>query len=111
MQENVAKLYPNPETSAKVLDCKWLAFADTLVQFYVRDTHENPDSISKSTQLPDWLLKYHEWGCNNTEVPRYLISTFEAQALVFLARLVGAKRGMSFRTVLCPAPNCALPVG
>lgn len=30
MQENVAKLYPNPETSAKVLDCKLLAFADTL---------------------------------------------------------------------------------
>lgn len=35
MQENVAKLYPNPETSAKVLDCKWLAFT----QFYMRDTH------------------------------------------------------------------------
>ncbi|KAK7722293.1 hypothetical protein SLS64_000830 [Diaporthe eres] len=70
MQENVAKLYPNPETSAKVLNY----------------------SISKSTPLPDWLLKYHEWSCNNTEVPRYLISTYEAQALVFLARLVGAKR-------------------
>lgn len=55
--------------------------------------HEDPDSISKSTPLPDWLLKYHEWGCNNTEIPRYLISTYEAQALVFLARLVGAKRG------------------
>jgi hypothetical protein len=25
MQENVAKLYPTPETSAKVLNCKWLA--------------------------------------------------------------------------------------
>ncbi|KAG6359232.1 hypothetical protein INS49_012753 [Diaporthe citri] len=53
MQENVAKLYPNPETSAKVLDY----------------------SISKSTNLPDWLL-----------------NTYEAQALVFLSRLVGAKR-------------------
>lgn len=61
----------------------------------MRDAHETTDSISKSTPLPDWLLKYHEWGCNNTEVPRYLISTYEAQALVFLARLVGAKRGMS----------------
>ncbi|KAL1848370.1 hypothetical protein Daus18300_013616 [Diaporthe australafricana] len=70
MQDNVAKLYPNPETSGKVLDY----------------------SISKSTPLPDWLLKYHEWGCNNTEVPEFLISTYEAQALVFLARLVGAKR-------------------
>ncbi|KKY39967.1 putative o-methyltransferase family protein [Diaporthe ampelina] len=70
MRENVAKLYPNPETSAKVLDY----------------------SISKSTPLPDWLLKYHEWGCNNTEIPEYLISTYEAQALIFLARLVGAKR-------------------
>lgn len=82
-----------------------------LVQFYVRDTHENSDSISKSTPLPDWLLKYHEWGCNNTEVPRYLISTFEAQALVFLSRLVGAKRGMSFRLSLFPARNCTFPVG
>ncbi|KAJ0120240.1 o-methyltransferase family protein [Diaporthe amygdali] len=70
MQENVAKLYPNPETSAKVLDY----------------------SISKSTALPDWLVKYHEWGCNSTETPGYLISTYEAQSLVFLARLVGAKR-------------------
>jgi hypothetical protein len=57
--------------------------------------HGNLDSISKSTPLPDWLLKYHEWGCNNTEIPRYLISTYEAQALVLLARLVGAKRGAS----------------
>lgn len=77
----------------------------------MRDTHENSDSISKSTALPEWLLKYHEWGCNNTEVPRYLISTFEAQALVFLARLVGGKRGMSFRAVLCPVPDFTFPVG
>lgn len=78
----------------------------TLVQFYVRDTHNgNPDSISKSTPLPDWLLKYHEWSCNNTELPRYLISTYEAQALVFVSRLVGAKRGMSFQTALRPVPQ------
>lgn len=38
MQENVAKLYPNPETSAKVLDCKWLAFTHPVL-FYMRDTH------------------------------------------------------------------------
>lgn len=100
MQENVAKLYPNPETSAKVLDCKWLAFTDTSVQSYMHDAHENIDSIAKSTPLPDWLLKYHDWSCNNTENPRYLISTYEAQALVFLSRLVGAKRGMSMRTLL-----------
>lgn len=70
MQENIVKLYPNPETSAKVMDY----------------------SITKSTPLPDWLLKYHKWGCESTKVPEFLISTFQAQMLVFLARIVAAKR-------------------
>lgn len=83
-------------------------FTDTFVKSYVRDAHENTDSISKSTPLPDWLLKYHEWACNNTENPRYLISTYEAQALVFLSRLVGAKRGMSMRTAA--VPWCTFPL-
>lgn len=76
----------------------------TLAQSYVHVAHENPDSISKSTDLPGWLLKYHEWGCNNTDVPQYLISTYEAQALVFLARLVGAKRGTSLQQCFHPTP-------
>ncbi|ROV96255.1 hypothetical protein VMCG_07650 [Cytospora schulzeri] len=70
MQENIAKLYPNPDTSAKVVDY----------------------SITKSTPLPDWLLKYHKWGCESTQVPEFLISTFQAQMLVFLTRIVAAKR-------------------
>lgn len=71
MQENVAKLYPNPETSAKVMDY----------------------SIAHSTPLPDYLVKYHQWGCEKTKVPSFLISTYQAQMLIFLARIVGVKRG------------------
>lgn len=71
MQENVAKLYPNPETSAKVMDY----------------------SIAHSTPLPDYLIKYHKWGCEETKVPSFLISTYQAQMLIFLARIVGVKRG------------------
>lgn len=71
MHENIAKLYPNPETSAKVIDY----------------------SITKSTPLPEWLLKYHKWGCESTKVPEFLISTFQAQMLVILTRIVAAKRG------------------
>lgn len=75
MHENVAKLYPNPDTSAKVMDY----------------------SVAKSTPLPDWLLKYHQWGRENTAVPNFLTSTYQAQMLVFLAKMVGAKRGESLR--------------
>lgn len=75
MQENVAKLYPNPETSGKVMDY----------------------SIAHSTPLPDWLAKYHAWGCAETKVPTFLISTYQAQMLIFLARIVGAKKGESGR--------------
>lgn len=71
MQENVAKLYPNPETSAKVMEY----------------------SVAKSTPLPDWLVKYQQWGCENTEVPSYLTSTYQGQMMAFLARIVGAKNG------------------
>ena len=71
MHENVPALYPNAETSTKVIEY----------------------SIAKSTPLPDWLLKYHAWGSAQTAVPDFLISTFEAQMLVFLTKLAGAKRG------------------
>lgn len=71
MHENVPALYPNAETSVKVIEY----------------------SIAKSTPLPDWLLKYHKWGEDHTEVPDFLISTFQAQSLVFLARIAAAKRG------------------
>lgn len=71
MQDNVAKLYPNPDTSAKVMEY----------------------SIAKSTPLPDWLLKYHKWGCENTAVPSFLTSTYQAQMLIFLAKMVNAKKG------------------
>ncbi|CAN8105960.1 unnamed protein product [Discula destructiva] len=70
MQENVAKLYPTPETAAKVMDY----------------------SIAHSTPLPEYLAKYHKWGCEETKVPNFLISTYQAQMLIFLAKIVGAKK-------------------
>lgn len=73
MHENVAKLYPNPETSARVMEY----------------------SIAHSTPLPEYLAKYHAWGSADTKVPDFLISTFQAQMLIFLARIVGAKKGRS----------------
>lgn len=71
MQENVAKLYPNAGTSAKVMDY----------------------SIAHSTPLPEYLVKYHKWGCEETKMPNFLISTYQAQMLIFLARIVGVKNG------------------
>lgn len=88
MHENVAKLYPNPETSAKVMDY----------------------SVAHSTPLPEYLTKYHAWGAAETKVPDYLISTFQAQMLIFLARIVGAKKGKA-QCYPLPSPlcfNCAL---
>lgn len=85
MHDNVPRLYPNPETSAKVVDY----------------------SVTKSTPLPDWLLKYHAWGLESTEVPDYLISTFQAQSLVFLTRIIGAKRGKVPSPTPLPRPHDA----
>ncbi|PSR97003.1 S-adenosyl-L-methionine-dependent methyltransferase [Coniella lustricola] len=70
MKDNAAKLFPNPDTGAKVMEY----------------------SVAHSTPLPDWLVKYHDWGCSDTDVPNYLTSTYQAQTLIFLARMMGAKR-------------------
>lgn len=87
MKENAAKLFPNPDTAAKVMDY----------------------SIAHSTPLPDWLMQYHEWGCSHTDVPDYLTSTYQAQTLVFLARMMGAKRGEFGPTRLFG--DCAMAFG
>ncbi|KAI1371974.1 S-adenosyl-L-methionine-dependent methyltransferase [Hypoxylon crocopeplum] len=55
------------------------------------------DSVSKysesvSLQIPKPLLDYHARIYNEREDSNYMISTFESQALIFLARLTGAKR-------------------
>lgn len=84
MHENEAKLYPNPQTAQKVLDY----------------------SIAKSTALPDWLVKYHQWGVEHTKVPSYLTSTYQAQMLVFLAKIVGAKKGELLRCLCASGCLC-----
>ncbi|KAK5994431.1 O-methyltransferase MdmC-like protein [Cladobotryum mycophilum] len=45
-----------------------------------------------STALPKHIAEYHAWVSENHERAGYMISTFQAQAHVFLARAFGAKR-------------------
>ncbi|KAK6063726.1 O-methyltransferase [Seiridium cupressi] len=51
-------------------------------------------SEDHSLDLPQWLLEYHADVYENSPDSNLMISTFQARALVFLARLVGAKRGV-----------------
>ena len=71
MKDNLTILYPNPETSSKVADY----------------------SVAKSLELPEFIRRYHEYGLT-TSVPDYMISTYQGSFLVWLARTLGAKRGM-----------------
>lgn len=50
-------------------------------------------SESRSLELPKEIADYHAWICETQENSNYTISTFQAKSLVFLARLVRAKRG------------------
>ncbi|KAI1389464.1 O-methyltransferase family protein [Hypoxylon trugodes] len=49
-------------------------------------------SESVSLKLPQPLLEYHARIYKDRDDSNYMISTFEAQALIFLSRLLGAKR-------------------
>jgi hypothetical protein len=51
-------------------------------------------SEEHSLGLPQHLLDYHAEVVTRAPSSNYMISTFQAQALVFLAHLAGAKRGM-----------------
>ena len=45
-----------------------------------------------STSLPEHLLDYHDIASTEPRA-NMMISTFQGQAMVWLARLIGAKRG------------------
>ena len=45
-----------------------------------------------STALPKYITDYHDWVESNHERSNYMISNFQGQCHVFLARTVGAKR-------------------
>lgn len=58
-------------------------------------------SEAHSLALPQHLLDYHAEIFKSSPTSNLMISTFQAQALVFLARMIGAKRGectISFHT-------------
>ncbi|KAI0133927.1 O-methyltransferase [Xylariales sp. AK1849] len=49
-------------------------------------------SEAHSLDLPKWLTDYHAHISHSSPASYYMISTFEAQMLVWLTHLVGAKR-------------------
>ncbi|KAK1770930.1 S-adenosyl-L-methionine-dependent methyltransferase [Phialemonium atrogriseum] len=51
-------------------------------------------SESRSLELPKEIADYHAWICETQENSNYTISTFQAKSLVFLTRLVRAKRAL-----------------
>lgn len=71
MKENDTALYPNPEVSQAV------------TQY----------SLEHSTELPKHISDYHAWGSTQPKA-NFMISPFQAQFQIFMARAMGAKRGM-----------------
>lgn len=53
-------------------------------------------SEQHSTPLPDYITEYHELISSGHAKSNYMISDFQGQLHVFLARSIGAKRGLSF---------------
>lgn len=80
MKENYTALYPNEQVSQAVGDY----------------------SHAHSTKLPQHITDHHVWG-STQEKSNYMISPFQAQFQVWMARAVGAKRSkfISFSCFLC----------
>lgn len=70
MKSGVPSLYPNETVAERV-------------------THY---SEAHSTRLPQHIVDYHAWVEKNHSRAGYMISDFQGQYLVFLARTLGAKR-------------------
>ena len=75
MRDNCTTLYPNDIVGQKVS-----AYAD-----------------GHSVALPEPIVKYHEWVLATQERSYFTISLLEARMLVWLARMIDAKRGMPRR--------------
>lgn len=50
-----------------------------------------------SASLPEYLLNYHDNVVVNQLGAHMMISTFQGQAMVWIARLIGAKKGQSWK--------------
>lgn len=72
MKENYTQLYTNEIVATAVGD---YAFAH-------------------STKLPKHIVDHHAWGIESQEKANYMISPFQAEFQVWLAKAVGAKRGI-----------------
>ncbi|KJZ74330.1 hypothetical protein HIM_06336 [Hirsutella minnesotensis 3608] len=70
MRENCTTLYPNDKVARKVSE-----YADR-----------------SSIDLPDTLIKYHQWVLDTQPRSYFTISLLEARLLTWMARTVGAKR-------------------
>jgi len=72
MKENYTQLYPNEQVATAVGDYAY----------------------EHSTKLPKHITDHHAWGSATQEKANYMISPFQAQFHVWIAKAVGAKRSM-----------------
>jgi hypothetical protein len=72
MKENYTQLYPNEQVATAVGDYAY----------------------EHSTKLPKHITDHHAWGSATQERANYMISPFQAQFHVWIAKAVGAKRSM-----------------
>jgi predicted O-methyltransferase YrrM len=49
-------------------------------------------SYEHSTKLPKHITEHHAWGVKSTERPDFMISPFQAQFQVWMAKTIGARR-------------------
>jgi hypothetical protein len=93
MKENYTQLYPNEQVATAVGDYAY----------------------EHSTKLPKHITDHHAWGSATQERANYMISPFQAQFHVWIAKAVCAKRSMSDpRTLVLTSRNrsstCCLAV-
>ena len=79
MKENYTQLYPNEQVAKAVGD---YAFAH-------------------STKLPQHITDHHAWGIESQDRSNYMISPLQAQFQIWIAKLLGAKRGKPHTSFFC----------
>lgn len=72
MKEIYTALYPNEQVATAVGDYAFV----------------------HSTKLPQHISDHHAWGVATQEKSNYMISPFQAQFQLWMAKAVGAKRSM-----------------
>jgi hypothetical protein len=70
MREIYTALYPNEQVATKVAEY----------------------ATQHSTPLPQHIIDHQVWGIGNVEKSNYMISSFQSQFHVWMAKAMGAKR-------------------